>query len=65
MTQAHAFIDGNKRVAAAVAEVFIELNGEELKATNDEVVKLFLSIAAGKLTRDEVEAFFIERTTNL
>lgn len=65
LSQAHAFIDGNKRVAAAVAEVFIELNGERLKATNDEVVNLFLSIAAGELSRDEVEAFFIERTTRL
>ena len=65
LSQAHAFIDGNKRVAAAVAEVFTELNGEQLQATNDEVVNLFLSIAAGELTRDEVEAFFIERTIRL
>lgn len=65
LTQAHAFIDGNKRVAAAVAEVFVELNGEQLKATNDELVDLFLRIAAGELSRDEVEAFFIERITKL
>ena len=61
LTQAHAFIDGNKRVAAAVAEVFVELNGERLKATNDEIVDLFLGIASGELSRDEVELFFIER----
>ena len=61
LTQAHAFIDGNKRMAAAVAEVLVELNGGQLKATNDEVVALFLRIAAGELSRDEVEAFFIER----
>ena len=65
LTQAHAFIDGNKRLAAAVAEVFIELNGGQLKAANEEVVNLFLSIAAGELSRNEVEAFFIERTTGL
>ena len=58
LTQAHAFIDGNKRVAAAVAEIFLELNGASLRATNDQIVALFLDIAAGKVTRDEVEKFF-------
>jgi death on curing protein len=61
LAQAHAFIDGNKRVAAAMAEIFIELNGAQLEATNDEVVTLFLNIAAGELSRDEVEAFFTRR----
>jgi death on curing protein len=61
LAQAHAFIDGNKRVAAAVAEVFIELNGGQLEATNDEVVTLFLKIAAGERSRDEVEDFFNQR----
>jgi death-on-curing protein len=61
LAQAHAFIDGNKRVAAAVAEIFVELNGKQLEATNDEVVTLFLRIAAGELSRDEVEDFFGQR----
>ena len=58
LTQAHAFIDGNKRIAAAVAEIFLELNGAKLTATNDQIVALFLDIASGKLTRDEVEQIF-------
>jgi death on curing protein len=61
LTQAHAFIDGNKRVAAAVAEVFVDINGGQLEATNDEVVTLFLKIAAGEFSRDEVEDFFKKR----
>jgi len=43
-------VDGDKRVGAAVAEIFLELNGAELHATNDEIVALFLDIAAGKST---------------
>lgn len=58
LTQAHAFIDGNKRIAAAVAEIILELNGAHLKATNDQIVALFLDIASGKLTRDGVEQIF-------
>lgn len=58
LTQAHAFIDGNKRIAAAASEIFLELNGARLNATNEQIVTLFLDIAAGKLSRDEVEEFF-------
>lgn len=61
LTQAHAFIDGNKRVAAAVAEIFVELNGGQLEAINDEIITLFLKIAAGEFSRDEVEDFFNQR----
>ncbi len=34
LTQAHAFIDGNKRIAAAVAETFLESNGAQLAMTD-------------------------------
>ena len=62
LAQAHAFIDGNKRIAAAVSEIFLELNGARLSATNEQIVTLFLDIAASNLSRAEVEEFF-RRTT--
>ena len=55
LTQAHAFVDGNKRLAAAITETFLVSNECELLMDDDEVVRLFLDIAAGILTRDEVE----------
>jgi len=55
LTQAHAFFDGNKRIGAAITEAFLETNGFELGMTNQELVDLFLAIAASNLTRDEVE----------
>jgi death-on-curing protein len=55
LTQAHAFIDGNKRVAAAVTETFLQTNGVRLQMTNDEVVELFLKIASSTLSREQVE----------
>ena len=55
LTQAHAFVDGNKRIAAAIAETFLETNGVRLMMTNEEVVQLFLEIASGVLSRDDVE----------
>ena len=63
LTKAHAFLDGNKRVAAAVAEVFLEINDAYLNATNEEIVAVFFTIAAGDLSRDQVEEFFDDRVT--
>ena len=60
LTQAHAFVDGNKRIAAAVSEIFLEINGARLNTTNEQIVRLFLDIAAGKLSRDEAERFFLQ-----
>lgn len=61
LTQAHAFVDGNKRLGAAITEAFLETNGYELTMTNEEIVDLFLGIASSKLNRDEVEQLFRAR----
>jgi death-on-curing protein len=55
LTQAHAFLDGNKRVAAAITETFLETNGFELVMTNEGIVALFLAIASSNLNREQVE----------
>ena len=55
LTQAHAFSDGNKRVAAAITEAFLETNGFELTMTNEELVLLFLAIASGEISREQTE----------
>jgi len=63
LSQAHAFIDGNKRIAAAVSELFLSINDARLELTNDEIVELFMGIAASQITRDEVERIFAQRIT--
>lgn len=45
----HPFIDGNKRIAAKVLDMGLDMNGILLKATNEEVIKEFLDLAAGKV----------------
>lgn len=37
LSQAHAFVDGNKRIAAAVSEIFLEINGARLNSTNEQI----------------------------
>jgi len=60
LSQAHAFVDGNKRIAAVAAELFLEMNGAKLEATNGEIIELFLDIAASRISRDDVESKFTE-----
>lgn len=46
---AHAFLDGNKRVALATALAFLRMNGSEAEPTNDEVADLTLAVASGEI----------------
>lgn len=48
----HPFIDGNKRTGHAAMEVFLILNGHEIKSGVDEQEKIILDLAAGKLDRE-------------
>ncbi len=48
----HPFIDGNKRTAFVVMEVFLLLNGVELVASDAECVMTFVSLAAGELSEE-------------
>ncbi len=45
----HAFLDGNKRVAAAAMIVFFKLNGYSFHAEQDELVALITDAAEGLL----------------
>ena len=49
----HPFLDGNKRVAHAAMETFLLLHRCELCADVDVQEKLFLSLAAGEVSREE------------
>ena len=61
----HPFIDGNKRVGAAAANVFLRMNGSYLSCTNDVLAELVLRVADGSTSKDEVIEFFRNRITQL
>jgi len=52
----HAFIDGNKRIGYASLEVFLLADGFEIDARMDEQERLFLDLAAGLVTRDQLSS---------
>ncbi|RXR27536.1 type II toxin-antitoxin system death-on-curing family toxin [Sphingobium fluviale] len=54
----HPFVDGNKRTAAVVSETFLVLNGYALSASDAELVVVFLALAAGELSEEELADWF-------
>ena len=53
----HPFVDGNKRSGHAAMEVFLVLNGFEIRAPADEQEQIVLRVACGELERDNFTAW--------
>lgn len=53
----HAFVDGNKRVGAASANVFLLMNGLRLTCTEDAYADLVLGVADGSISKEQATEF--------
>jgi death-on-curing protein len=61
----HPFLDGNKRTGFVASEVFLDINGFNMTATDEEALAAVLSLASGEWDdkdyanwlRDNTEAF--------
>ena len=61
----HPFLDGNKRTSLVVAELFLELNGCELTASDAQCITTFLQLAAGELTENQLAEWIAANSTAL
>jgi len=53
----HAFVDGNKRIGARAAAIFLALNGCEVEFPLDETEAVVLGVAKGEISKEQVTAF--------
>ena len=58
LVENHPFVDGNKRVGTMSALVFLELNGYDFDASDDELTGVVLQVASGKMQKDTLSRFF-------
>jgi len=58
----HPFVDGNRRVAFQAMYVFLGINGLEITADEEEVVRMALALAAGDLTEAELAGWLRNHT---
>lgn len=56
------FIDGNKRTAASVAAVFLDINGYQLDCPQGQVYETMMKLANKQLSRDEL-ALWLKKNT--
>ena len=62
----HPFVDGNKRTAFTAADLFLESNGYRLESEKEnEQETLFLRLADGKVSREELAEWYRQHTTEL
>ena len=58
----HPFVDGNKRVGAMAAELFLAVNGVDLLASDEEIVETTLAVARGDVSAEALAIWIRQRT---
>jgi death-on-curing protein len=61
LATAHAFNDGNKRIAFLAAVIFLDLNGKDLAAGEADVVQVMTALAAGTLSESNLAKWLRDR----
>jgi death-on-curing protein len=62
----HGFVDGNKRVAYACLEIFLQTNGMDVAATNEELERfIYANLEGGTFRKDVLEQWLREHTAPL
>ena len=64
-TRNHPFVDGNKRTAFAVIDVFLRLNGCALASSEEEAYATMIQLAAGDLQEAQLARWLSEHTEPL
>jgi len=62
LIRSHAFVQGNKRTATAIAFFFLERAGYTIATTDDEILELVYAINEGKMPVEEVAGWLRVRS---
>ncbi|MDD3952524.1 MAG: type II toxin-antitoxin system death-on-curing family toxin [Lentisphaeria bacterium] len=62
LVENHAFVDGNKRVGAMAALIFLDLNDYDFEASNEDFTAMVLQVASGKMLKAEITLFLCEHS---
>ena len=61
LVTSHPYRDGNKRIGFLAIATFLEINGYELTATDEDVVGEMLALAAGHISEEELARWIRDR----
>jgi death-on-curing protein len=61
----HPFVDGNKRVAFVLMDIFLQRNGWEIMAPEEEAYAMMMSLASGNLKKAQLASWLKEHAARL
>ena len=61
----HPFVDGNKRIGASAAELFLNVNGALLRSEDEELVETTLAVARGEIGAEALAIWLRQRSRSL
>jgi death-on-curing protein len=53
----HPFLDGNKRIALVAMDVFLQKNGYEIIASEEETYEVMMKLSTGQLTKEALASW--------
>ena len=59
LVENHPFADGNKRIGVHLALLFLRLNNVTIEYSQIELIDFGLSIASGKMNKDEIKLWLL------
>ena len=61
----HPFVDGNKRIGASAAELFLNVNRVLLQSEDEELVETTLAVARGEIGAEALAIWLRQRSRSL
>jgi len=65
MCRNHPFVDGNKRIAFVLMDIFLQENGWELQASEEEAYETMIRLASGNLAKNDLSAWLKAHSARL
>jgi death-on-curing protein len=62
LVRSRPFVDGNKRVGAMAAELFLSANGQDVEAGDEALIDVTLATARGELSPEALAIWFRQRS---
>jgi len=61
----HPFVDGNKRVAFVLMDIFLQKNGWEIVSPEEDAYRMMMDLASGKLMKTQLSSWLKEHSAKL
>lgn len=62
LSRNHPFVDGNKRIAFVLMHIFLQMNGREIVAQEEEAYSMMMDLASGKLSKAQLSTWLKEHS---